>query len=159
MVYRYQLSKNPRSLLFPAVAVLLVGGSVAVGLSVDRTIGIVALIVSAVIGFYLIKLFRTSLASVIRLNDDGFSAVSPMGARYSLEWREITIAGVYEIPGRSPELFVYAEETDRLFRIPDTYRSFDEMKAELQECCGEIVTLSGSEPDDLIGLIKKRLSV
>jgi hypothetical protein len=159
MVYRYQLSKNPRSILFPAVAVLLVGGSIAVVLTVDRVVGVIALVVSAIIGYYFVNMFRKSLASVIRLTDDGISAVSPMGANYSLEWGQITIAGVYSMPGKSPELFVYAEDNDRLFRIPDTYSNFDEMEDELRRYVGEVVALSGSEPEDLIGAIKDRLSV
>ena len=158
MVYRYQLSKNPRSILFPAVAVLLIGGSITVGLAVDRTIGVIALIVSAIIGYYFVNMFRKSLASVIRLTDDGISAVSPMGANYSLEWGQITIAGIYTISGRHPELFVYAEDTDRLFRIPDTYSNFAGMQEELRRYVGEVVALSGSEPEDLIGAIKDRLS-
>ena len=159
MVYRYQLSKNPRSLLFPVTAVVLVGGSIALGLGFDRTIGIVALIVSALIGYYLVKLFRTSLASVVHLNDDGISAVSPMGASYSLAWSQITLAGVYEIPGRSVELFVYAEGTDNLFRIPDTYHRFDEMRDELGRFCGSLVRFSGPDPDTLVTQIRERLSV
>jgi hypothetical protein len=157
MVYRYALSKNPRMIAIPIMAVVLIVASLLILLLVHQLVGLIALLLSGFLAYLFVKAFLTSISSVVRISDEGLHATTLMGASYSVTWDEVTLAGVYSSPGAAEELFVYAEGEDNLFRIADTYTDRAGMLAELQSHCSKWLELSGDDPQGLVEQIRSRL--
>ena len=158
MVYRYQVAKNRRVLILPIVSGLLIAGSLAILALVHPLGGIIALAISGLISYFLVKFYFTSVSSVVRITDDGLHGTTPIGSAYWMAWEDVSMAGTFESPGKAPELFLYAEKEDRLFRIPDVYANRSEMIDELATYCGPMLSLTGAEPGDLVGQLRDRLS-
>ena len=156
MVYRFQLSRSPRAVLLPVIALILVAGSVALIIFVQPIVGVVALAVSGYISYHLIKFFVSTVTSQIRVFDDQIVFKTSMGAETRFDWDAITVAGWYVSEDGERQLFVYADEDDQLISLPQTYERMEELAAEIGERI-KLVELHGEFREDLSDALKELL--
>jgi hypothetical protein len=158
MVYRFQLKQNPRSLLVPAIAVLLVAAGVAVIVFYHPLLGVLALGVAGFVSFYLIKFFVNTLKSHVRTSEEGMVCATAMGSETTIAWEDLTHTGWYTTDNGYRELFVYAEGEDRLLTIPSQYEDMEGLDAEIRERSGLTqLSLSGEEVDGLTDALRAHI--
>ena len=157
MLYQFQLKRNPKSLLIPAIGVALVLGSVAIIVFHHALLGVLALVVSGYISYHLVKFFRNTLNSHIQTSDDGIVCATAMGSNSEMGWEDLTHAGWYTADNGYRELFVYAEDKDQLLTIPPQYDRMDELAAEIAEHAPTMLSLSGEEIDGLADALRGHL--
>jgi len=116
---------------------LLLAGAAAAAFPLFGTwLGILACAAAFVICRVMFTFVRRQLASRIETRTEGISFnLSGDDPRF-LGWDEIRMAGIAEEPGRfatQKRLFIYKEEGDILFMIPDEFAGFEELAAEVRE--------------------------
>ena len=157
MVYRFQLRRNPRSLLVPAIAVLLPAASVAIIVLYHPLLGVLALLVSAYIGYFLVKYFLNTIRSQIRTTGEGLHCTTAMGSDSEMSWEDLSHAGWYAADSGYREFFVYAEAGDKLLSIPPHYENMDALCEEIQAHGLTLLSLSGEETDGLADALRELL--
>ena len=144
MVYRYRISQNFRILILPVTAAALIIGSLAVAILWNLIVGLIFLIASAYISYYLLKFFRYSTQSVIRITDVGISGIASDGNKYSFQWEMLSLAGEFSIRGKGKEVFLYSKP--------------EELSREIEEYSGEFAKWEGLKPGDLETQLLKRFT-
>lgn len=158
MVYRFELRKNPKSLLVPAIAVLLVAASVTIIVIYNAVVGVIALAVSGYLGYHLFKFFRNTLASRVETTDESITCTTALGSSTTIRWDDLTHAGWYTTDGGYREFFVYAEDEDTLLTIPLQYAGMDALSDDVCEHSGlELLSLSGDDVDGLTDALRQEL--
>ncbi len=158
MVYPFQLKRNLKSLLVPALAIALVLGSIAIMVFHHTLLGIGALLVTGYISYFLLKFFANTLKSHIRTSDEGLVCATATGTDSRISWDELTHAGWYTADSGYRELFVYAEKEDRLLTIPPQYGDIEVLEREIAERSGvRLLSLSGEETDGLADALRAHI--
>ncbi len=158
MVYRFQLKKNLKSLLLPGIALVLLAASVAIMAFYHVVLGIIALAVTALISFYIVKFFINTLKSHVRTSDDGMICATALGSETTVAWDALTHAGWYTTDSGYRELFVYAEGEDQLLTIPPQYENMDALEEEVLDRSGlEPLSLTGEEVDGLTDALRAHI--
>ncbi|MCK5737153.1 MAG: hypothetical protein KAH21_11770, partial [Spirochaetaceae bacterium] len=152
------ISQNFRILILPVTAAALIIGSLAVAILWNLIVGLIFLIASAYISYYLLKFFRYSTQSVIRITDVGISGIASDGNKYSFQWEMLSLAGEFSIRGKGKEVFLYSDEDDQLIRIPSLYSNPEELSREIEEHSGEFARWEGLNPGDLETQLLKRFT-
>lgn len=155
MVYRFELRRNPRSLLLPLIAVALVAGSVALAVLHHVVIGLLALLVAGFIAYHLFRFFSLTLKSEVVTSEDGLICKTGMGAASELDWNRVTHAGWYETDRGYRALFIYAEDEDRLLTVPPQYERLEDLAAEIEERTGDLMELTGTDPDAVADALRE----
>ena len=155
MVYRYQMSRNPKALLLPLIALAITGGSIAIIVFYEPIVGIIALAVSAYISYHIVKFFVNTVKSHVRTSDEGIVCATTTGSESRLTWDELTHAGWYTTDSGFRELFIYAEGVDRLLTIPPYFDDVEDLEREIAEQSGlSLLTLSGDDVDGLTDALR-----
>jgi hypothetical protein len=158
MVYPFELRRNLRSLLVPALAIGLVIGSIAIIVFHHALLGIGALIVTGYISYFLVKFFASTLRSHIRTSDEGLVCATATGSDSHISWDELTHAGWYTADSGYRELFVYAEGDDRLLTIPPQYGDIEALEQEIARRSGvRLLSLSGEDTDGLADALRAHI--
>jgi len=100
---------------------------------VQPLVGVIALAVSAYIGYHLMKFFVHTIHSHVRTSDEGMVCVTSTGTEVRLKWVNLTHAGWFYQGDTPRQLFVYAEEEDDLVTLPNQYERLSELADEVQE--------------------------
>ena len=150
MVYRFQLSRNLKSLVVPGIAAVLTLAAVSVIVFFHVLVGILALAVTTYISYHMIKFFVNTLRSEVRTSHDGMVCRTAMGSESRIGWEELTHAGWYSTDSGYRELFVYAEEEDQLLTIPMQYERMHDLEREIVDHSGvELLSFTGEDVDGL----------
>lgn len=158
MVYRFQLRQNPRSLLVPAIAVVLVGAAMAAIIFYHVVLGLIALAVAGFVSYHLVRFFLNTLRSHVRTSDCAMVCTTAMGSETEIPWNDLTHTGWYTTDGGYRELFVYAEGEDRLLTIPLQYENMEALEAEILDRSGlKPLSLSGEEVDGLADALRAHI--
>lgn len=158
MVYRFELRKNPKSLLLPAISVVLVAASIAIIVFYQPVVGIIALAVSGYLGFHLFKFFRNTLASRVETTDESLTCTTALGSSTTILWADLTHAGWYTTDGGYREFFVYAEGEDTLLTIPPQYERMEDLADEVEARSDvDLLSLSGDDVDGLTDALRQEL--
>jgi hypothetical protein len=121
-------------------------------------LGIVALAVSAYISYHLIKFFVNTVRSHVRTSDDGLVCATAMGGETSMTWNELTHAGWYTSDSGYRELFVYAEQEDKLLTIPPQYERMDQLEQEIGRRTGlPMLSLAGEQVDGVADALRSHI--
>lgn len=135
MVHRITLRSNPRLLfvyLFMPCALAL--GGVAFWLG-GGLWGILILAGGALLAWALLKFTRRQLATRIESKEEGISFSLFGEETVEFPWASLRLAGLAQEEGRGRrgrKLFVYREEGDKLFTIPDEFENFEALVAEVR---------------------------
>ncbi|MFP4113740.1 MAG: hypothetical protein ACOC2Y_06080 [Spirochaetota bacterium] len=155
MVHQFELKRSPKSLLLPTIAVLLVLAAFAVMVFFDPLLGLLALAVAGYISYHVVKFFTNTIKSHVRTSEEGMVCATTMGTESKIAWDEITHAGWYTSDSGYRELYVYAEQDDRLLTIPPHYESMDELAREILDRTGlPPLSLSGDDVDGLADALR-----
>jgi hypothetical protein len=157
MVYKFQLRRNPKSLLVPAIALGLVLGSVAIIVFYHALLGVAALLLCGYLSYHFLKYFRNTLNSHIHTSEDGLVCTTAMGSTSEVSWEDVTHAGWYTVDTGYRELFIYAEGKDQLLTIPPQYEGMDALAEEVGEHVDALLPLSGEEIDGLADALRQHL--
>ena len=158
MVYPFQLRRNLKSLLVPALAIALLLGSIAIIAFHHALLGVGALVVTGYISYFLFKFFANTLKSHIRTTDEGLVCATATGSDSRISWDELTHAGWYTADSGYQELFVYAEKDDRLLTIPPQYGDIEVLEREIAERSGvRLLSLSGEDTDGLADALRAHI--
>ena len=159
MLYRFQLSTTPKSLLLPLMVVVAIGGSVALAIWANVALGIVALVISGFLGYHVLRLFVNTLKSNVQTTDDELICATPMGKETRIEWSRVSHAGSFTSYEGDRDLFVYAEQDDRLLAIPTQYENIEGLEEDIQEHIDvEPLNLTGDESEDLADVLRDMLA-
>jgi hypothetical protein len=135
MVHRITLKSNPRLLLvylFIPCAVALGGLAFWMG---GGLWGVIILAGGGLIAWSLLKFTRRQLATRIESNEEGISFSLYGEDTYMFPWSSVRLAGIAQEEGkgrRGRKLFVYREEGDKLFMVPDEFENFEALVAEVR---------------------------
>jgi hypothetical protein len=157
VVSRITVKSNPRLLLIFAIMLLLAGAAAAAFPLFGRWVGILACAAAFVVCRVMFRFVKGQLASRIETRTEGISFNLGGEDPRFIGWEEIRMAGIAEEPGRfAPQkrLFIYKEDGDTLFVIPEEFAGFDGLAAEVREkTLFHDITLARGEP------LKERLKV
>jgi hypothetical protein len=156
MIYRYTLSSSPRALLLPAITLVLLALSVVALIFLGSVVGIIALLISAFLGYHLIKFFVRTIKSEVRVFDDQILFKTVLGSETRFDWDGVTAAGWYTAEDGERILFIYAEEDDQLISLPETYERMDELADEISEHI-ELIELHGETREDVGNALRELL--
>lgn len=156
MVFRYRLSSNLKPLLLPLAVIAVTGGSVAIAVFYNIAVGIIAILVTGYLGFHVMKFFVNTVRSQVELLGDELICLTSMGKEMRMAWESITHAGTFTDARGGQDLFVYAEQDDRLLTIPSHFERIDELAAEIEARSRvEFYALQGDEQDDLSDALRE----
>ena len=140
MVYRMTVRSNPRILAVYIILPLIVGAGAVAPFVLGVLFGLVALAAALFFVWQLLKLTRRQLATRIETLTDEVVFNLHGDEKISFPWDKIRIAGlalqtdVADTRRRNNRrLFIYNEETDRMFVVTDEFESLDRLAAELRE--------------------------
>lgn len=136
MVHRITLRSNPRLLfvyLFIPCALAL--GVLAFWMG-GGLWGVIILAGGGLIAWTLLKFTRRQLKTRIETGEEGLRFSLYGEDAETLPWSSVRLAGLAQEEGRGRrgrKLFVYREEGDRLFSIPDEFEDFEALVAEVRK--------------------------
>jgi hypothetical protein len=159
VVSRITPASNPRIYLIFLMMPASAGAAVAAFYFMGLVPGIVAVVAAFLVCRTLYTFVRRQLASRIETREDGISFNLHGDESVHFAWNNIRLAGTAVEPGRlisRRRLFVYKEEGDVLFLIPDEFENFDGLAAEVRAHTkfNEIDLMRG---EDLRGRLKTLL--
>jgi len=135
MVYRITLKSNPRLLLvylFIPCALALGGLAFWMG---GGLWGVIILAGGALIAWTLLKFTRRQMKTCIESGEEGLTFSLYGEEKAVLPWPSVRLAGMAQEEGkghRGRKLFVYQEEGDKLFTVPDEFERFEALVAEVR---------------------------
>jgi hypothetical protein len=127
MTHTITIASNPRIVLVFLIAVVIPVGGVLLTILFHIFLGIIVTVVGGFIAWHLMKFGISSLKSWVRTDDEGITIKISNEDPKGLTWEEITHAGLVSQVKTRNQMFIYAEETDKLFTIPDEYSDFDKL--------------------------------
>jgi hypothetical protein len=135
MVHRITLKSNPRLLfVYLFIPCALAVGGLAFWMG-GGLWGILVLAGGGLIAWTLLKFTRRQLATRIEAGEEGLSISLYGEERFTYPWASLRVAGIAEEAGkgkRGRKLFIYREEGDKLFTIPDEFENFETLVAEVR---------------------------
>ena len=145
MRHTITIASNPRIILVFLIAVALPVGVVLLAIFFHVFLGIIVTAVAGYIAYHLLKFGISNFKSWIETSDEGITIRIGNDEPQHLTWEEITHAGAVTQPKSKDQLFVYAEERDRLFAIPSEYSRFEELKQRIARSLGDMTVFEEVE--------------
>ena len=157
MIHRFDPRGAPRVFVLPAVAVIVIGGSIVLLALGQTVIGIIALAISTWISYHLVRFTVYQFRSQVRTSDDELVCITSMGVQTGMPWAAVSHAGSYETERSGNYLFVYNESEDELLSIPPYYTDREQLEVRIRDHVDQFLVLSGTGPDDLGEALKPHL--
>ena len=129
---RITVRSNPRLLVPALMPAALVAGALALALVVHPLLGLVALIVSALFGYHLLRFTISQLRSYLAAGAEGVT-VCELGESTDLyPWSEVTRFGV-NTSADGDQLYVQIAAANRLISVSREFANFDQLLEEMQQ--------------------------
>ncbi|MCK4514856.1 MAG: hypothetical protein KAU31_06335 [Spirochaetaceae bacterium] len=157
MIHRFDPKGAPRVFVLPAVAVIVVGGSIVLLALGQVLIGVIALAISAWISYHLVRFTVYQFKSQVQTSDDELLCITSMGVETGMPWSAVSHAGSYVTERSGVYLFVYNESDDELLSIPPYYTDQEQLDSRIRDNVHQFLELSGASPDDLGEALKPHL--
>jgi uncharacterized protein (DUF58 family) len=136
MIYAMTLRSNPRIILLYILLLLIIAAGAAMIPLLGLLFGLAALGAALFIAYSMGRLIRRQLRTRIETRAEGLIFTLYGEEKVEFPWNAIRLAGFSLEPGRrgmDKRLFVYREDTDRLFAVSREFENLDALAAEIGE--------------------------
>lgn len=133
MTYKYNPKTTKNRFLFYGIAILATGGGLATFLFLDTFAAVICTALGLWVSVTVLKAVAKVQSTKIVTHDEGFAAYLSNGTKLDFGWGDITHSGIVVNGEHKDLVFAYAEETDKIVKLPPIFFDFEDFKAELKE--------------------------